>query len=488
MISNKNSNIIVPIILAGGTGTRLWPLSRKSFPKQFLNLLDDDEYTMLQKTYKRIETLDGICKPIIICNEEHRFIVGEQMKKISVDLSEIILEPEGRNTAPAIIISALKALEKFSDKKIDPILLILSADHQIRDISKFHLAIRNSIEIALRGDLVIFGVTPTYPATGYGYIKSEEKLNPNKYIVSKVDCFIEKPELSTASFLIKDKKYSWNSGMFLFKASSIVNEIRNFNPQIVKDCEKCLEKSTRDLDFLRLNKNSFINCENISIDIAVFEKTKKAFVMPLNCGWNDIGSWESLWKMLSKDRDGNLKKGRVLLKNTKDSLIRSEDKLVVSIGLENLIVIETKDAVLVAKKDCSQDLKTTLSLMKNEGFHEAENQKLVYRPWGSFLSIEEGNTWQIKKIEVNPGSSLSLQKHFHRSEHWVVVNGTAKVEIDDFEKIIRTNESIYIPLGAKHRLSNPTKFPLILIEIQSGSYLGEDDIMRFEDKYGRHNN
>ena len=483
----KNTYNIVPIILAGGSGTRLWPLSRRSFPKQFLNLLDDGEYSMLQTTYKRIENLKSICDPIIICNEEHRFIVGEQMNKIGVHPSEIILEPEGRNTTPAITIAALKALDKFSDKDIEPILLILSVDHQIKDISKFHLAIENSIEIALRGELVIFGVTPTYPATGYGYIKSKENLNSNEYILSKVDCFIEKPDLSTASLLIKDKKYSWNSGMFFFKASSILNEIRKFNPDIEKDCEKCLEKSTRDLDFLRLEKKSFINCENISIDIAVFEKTKKAFVMPLDCGWDDIGSWESLWKISNKDQDGNSKKGRVLIMDTKDSLIRSEDKIIVSIGLENLIVIETKDAVLVAKKNCSQDLKSAVSFMKNEGFDEAENNKLVYRPWGSFLSIEKSNNWQIKKIKVNPGASLSLQMHFHRSEHWVVVSGTAMVEIGDVKKIIGPNESVYIPLGVKHRLSNPAKLPLTLIEIQSGSYLGEDDIKRFEDKYGRGN-
>ncbi|KGG09061.1 Mannose-1-phosphate guanylyltransferase (GDP) [Prochlorococcus marinus str. SB] len=484
-MSKKSTNIIVPIILAGGSGTRLWPLSRRSFPKQFLNLLNDEEYTMLQKTYKRIENLDGMSKPIIICNEEHRFIVGEQMKKISVVPSEIILEPEGRNTAPAITIAALKALEIFSDKNIDPILLILSADHQIKEINKFHNAIKNSIEIAINGDLVIFGVTPKYPATGYGYIKSAENNNSNKNLTSRVDRFIEKPDFSTASKLIKDKKYSWNSGMFLFKASSILNEVSDFHPDILKDCEKCLKNSTRDLDFLRLDKNSFFNCENISIDIAVFEKTKKAFVMPLDCGWEDIGTWESLWKISKKDQDGNCKKGRVLIQDTKDSLIRSEEKLIVSIGLENLIVIETKDAVLVAKKDSSEALKNALSIMKKNRLNEAENHKLVYRPWGSFLSIEQGNTWQIKKIEVNPGASLSLQMHFHRSEHWVVVSGTAKTEIGGFEKVIGPNESVYIPLGVKHRLSNPTKFPLTLIEVQSGNYLGEDDIKRFEDKYGR---
>ena len=477
---------IIPIILAGGTGSRLWPLSRRSFPKQFLNLLDD-EYTMLQKTYKRIENLDDISRPIVICNEEHRFIVGHQMKEINIKPLDILLEPEGRNTAPAITIAALKALEIFKDTNVDPILLILSSDHQIKEINNFHLAIKNSIDSALQDNLIIFGVPPTYPATGYGYIKSEKSLKHNKYSARKVDQFIEKPDKETASYFINDEKYSWNSGMFVFKATSIVTEIKSFAPEILKNCEKCLKKSKRDLDFLRLEKNSFLNCESFSIDVAVFEKTKKAFVIPLNCGWDDIGSWESLWKMSEKDNNGNSLSGRVLANETKDSLIRSDHKLVVAIGLENIVVVETKDAVLVANSKCSQSVKNIVSLMNSKGFKEAQNHKVVFRPWGSFLSIENGSTWQIKKIEVNPGASLSLQMHFHRSEHWIVVNGTAKIEVGNIEKIIGPNESVYIPLGAKHRLSNPTKLPLTLIEIQSGSYLGEDDIKRFEDKYGRGN-
>ena len=476
---------IIPIILCGGTGSRLWPLSRKSYPKQFINLINDDEYTLLQKTYKRIESIENICKPIIICNEEHRFIVAHQMKEIDSEPSEIVLEPEGKNTTPAITIAALKVIEKFSNTNIDPILLILSSDHVINDIRNFQLTIKQSISHAKKGNLVIFGVSPNYPSTSYGYIKSEDEINQNNYLVSKVDQFIEKPDEKTAKLLIKDKKYSWNSGMFVFKANTIYDEIKNFAPEILKNCEICLKKSVNDLDFFRLDKNSFLNCENISIDVAVFEKTNKAVVVPLNCGWNDIGSWESLWEISKKDIRGNSLNGKVLIHDTQDSLIRSEDKLVVSIGLENVIIIETKDAVLVAKKNCAQDLKNIVSLMKKKDIKEAENHKLVYRPWGSFLSIEEGNTWQIKKIKVNPGASLSLQMHFRRSEHWVVVSGKAKIEIDNLKKIIEPNESVYIPLGVKHRLSNPSKFPLTLIEIQSGDYLGEDDIKRFEDKYGR---
>ena len=478
---------IIPIILAGGTGSRLWPLSRKSFPKQFINLLDD-EFTLLQKTYKRIENLDHICRPIIICNEEHRFIVGHQMHAINVEPLCILLEPEGRNTTPAITIAALKVLDIFKDKNIEPVLLILSSDHQIEDINNFHLAIKSSIDSAIQDNLIIFGVPPTYPATGYGYIKTEKQLNPNENNPIKVNKFIEKPDEKTAQYFIKDKKYSWNSGMFFFKANVILNEIKNFAPEVLKNCEKCLEKSKVDLDFLRLEEKSFKSCENSSIDISVFEKTTKAFVIPLNCGWDDIGSWESLWKISEKDFNGNSLNGRVLAEDTKNSLIWSDNKLVVGIGLENIVIIETKDSVLVANSKSSQSVKNIVSLMIQKGFNEAQNHKVVYRPWGSFLSIEDGSTWQIKKIDVNPGASLSLQMHFHRSEHWVVVNGTAKVEVGNIEKIIGPNESVYIPLGAKHRLSNPTKLPLTLIEIQSGSYLGEDDIKRFEDKYGRDKN
>ncbi len=480
----KKINKIVPIILAGGTGSRLWPLSRKSFPKQFLNLLDD-EFTMIQKTYKRIENLNNLCSPIVICNEEHRFIVAHQMNEIDVKPLSILLEPEGRNTTPAITIAALKTLEIFKDTNVDPILLILSSDHQIEDIENFHLAIKNSINLALKGNLVVFGVNPTYASTGYGYIKSENQLENDKYLANKVNHFIEKPDKETAEILLKDKTYSWNSGMFVFKATSILEEIKCFTPEIFNNCKKCLEISQNDLDFLRLEKKSFMKCENLSIDISIFEKTKKAYVIPLNCGWDDAGSWESLWRILKKDKEGNSLKGKILAKDTKDSIIRCEDKFVVGLGLENIIIVETKDAVLVANRGYSESIKNLVSLMNEKGFDESQNHKKVYRPWGSFLSIEEGNTWKIKKIEVNPGASLSLQMHFQRSEHWVVVKGKAKIKIDNIEKIIYPNESVYIPLGVKHRLSNPTKNSLILIEVQCGSYLGEDDIKRFDDIYGR---
>ena len=472
---------IVPIILAGGTGSRLWPLSRNSLPKQFLNISGEDKYTMLQKTYKRIENIENIAKPIIICNEEHRFVVGDQMNKINIKPLSILLEPEGRNTAPAIAISCLKALEEYKD----PILLILSSDHEIKNITEFQNSIKQSLNLAQEGKLVIFGIIPTYPSTGYGYIKSLNKLNSENYLSSKVEKFIEKPDKETAQKLFKDKHFTWNSGMFVFKASSILNELKVFAPGIIKNCEQCLTYSQKDLDFLRLDKKYFNNCQNISIDYAVLEKTKKAHVLPLNCGWDDIGTWDSLWKISKKDSLGNAIQGKVLVQDTKNSLIRSEEKLVVSIGLDDVIIIETKDAVLVTDKNKSQKVKNVVDSLNQQGFIEARQHKLFFRPWGYYLSIENDNKWQIKKIEVNPGASLSLQMHKHRSEHWIVVKGTAKVEVNKKEYFLSQNESTYIPLGSKHRLSNPGKHPLILIEVQSGDYLGEDDIVRFEDNYGR---
>ena len=472
---------IIPVILAGGKGSRLWPISRKSYPKQFIEIIDDDNFSLLQKTYKRIESLDKLTKPIIICNEEHRFIVGDQMKKINVEPLSIILEPEGRNTAPAITIAALKALEEFDD----PILLILSADHQIEDINNFKFAIKKSVNSINSESIFIFGVIPSYPATGYGYIESLNTLDINESNPIKVSKFIEKPNLENARRFVKDKKYSWNSGMFVFKAKTILNEIESFIPEILENCKKCINNSSKDLDFLRLKKDIFLQCQDISIDVAVLEKTEKAFVYPLFCGWDDIGNWDSLWKISKKDSSGNSVQGKVLNKNSSNCLFRSEDRLIVGLGLKDLIIIETKDAILVADKSSSQEVKEIVSFLNKNGFKEGEQHKKVFRPWGNYLSIEEQNNWQIKKIEVNPGASLSLQKHFHRSEHWVVVEGNAKVQVDEEIKMLCKNESAYIPLGSKHRLSNPGKTPLVIIEIQSGNYLGEDDIVRFKDDYGR---
>ncbi len=478
---------IVPIILAGGTGSRLWPLSRESFPKQFLKLIDEDDYTLLQKTYKRIEGLENLSKPIVICNEEHRFIVGDQMRKINIDPLAIILEPKRRNTAPAIAIAALKAIELSKSENIDPILLILSSDHFVQNIEEFRKSISNSIEYANGGKLIIFGVIPSYPATGYGYIKAKEQLKIDSKIPYKVEKFVEKPNIKKATFLFEDKKYSWNSGIFVFKASSILNELSKFNIEIVENCKKCLRKSNMDLDFLRLDKESFSRCQDISIDISVFEKTKKAYVFPLNSGWDDIGNWQSLWNISKKDLDGNTIKGNVLAQETKTSLIRSEDKLLVCLGLTDLMIIDTKDALLVANKNFSQEIKNIVSVLNNKNLKEGKQHKKIHRPWGLYETIKESNNWQIKKIQVNPGQSLSLQMHNHRSEHWIVVEGNAKVEVDENIKFLSENESVYIPIKSKHRLCNPGKKTLTLIEVQTGNYLGEDDIVRFDDIYGRVN-
>ena len=476
---------VIPIILSGGTGSRLWPLSRESFPKQFLKLTDEENYTLLQQTYKRIEDLENLDKPIIICNEEHRFIVGDQMRTIKTNPGAIILEPSRRNTAPAITIAAMKAIKDNREKNVDPILLILSSDHFIEKEDEFKKSIKKSIELANEGGLIIFGIMPTYPSTGYGYIKSEDILGINKGKANKVEKFIEKPNLKTAKSLFENKKYSWNSGMFVCKASSILRELSKFAPEIVENCQRCLDNSKKDLDFLRLEESSFAKCKDISIDVAVFEKTQKAYVLPLNCGWDDIGNWESLWNISKKDSNGNSIKGNTLIKDTKNSLIRSQDKLLVSLGLEDVMIVDTQDALLVARKNYSQEIKNIVSILNNKNLKEGKQHKKIHRPWGFYVSIEERNYWQIKKIEVNPGASLSLQKHNHRSEHWIVVEGTAKVQVNDKVQTLSKNESVYIPIKSKHRLSNPGNSSLILIEVQTGDYLGEDDIERFDDIYGR---
>ena len=472
---------IIPIIMCGGKGTRLWPLSRESYPKQFLSLYGDKNKSLLQLTLERISDLENIQNPILICNEEHRFLVAEQVRNIGITPSAIILEPCGRNTAPAITLGALQALD--IDK--ESILLVLSADHRIEDNIEFTKVIVQGIKEAEKGRLVVFGVLPTTPETGYGYIESEQPLNSKSDKATSITKFIEKPNNELAKKLFKNKKYSWNSGMFVFKAKTIINEIKAFTPDIFENCKECLNRSIKDLDFLRLDKDIFLKCQDISIDVAVLEKTKKAFVYPLCCGWDDIGSWESLWKISKRDINGNSIQGKVINKNSSDCLFRSEDRLIVGLGLKDLIIIETKDAVLVADKSSSQDVKEIVSFLNKNGFKEGEQHKKMFRPWGNYLSIEEKNNWQIKKIEVNPGASLSLQKHFYRSEHWVVVEGSAKVQVDEEITILEKNESTYIPLGSKHRLSNPGKTPLVIIEIQSGNYLGEDDIVRFQDDYGR---
>ena len=403
------------------------------------------------------------------------------MKEIRVKPQTILLEPFGKNTAAAIALSALTALEK----EIDPTLIVLSSDHEIKDTKKFLQVINYGIDYAESGGLVTFGIIPQSPETGYGYIKSEKPFIGKEIIGNKILEFTEKPDLDTAKKFILDKRYTWNSGMFMFKAKSILNELKKFSPDIVKYCESSLKKSNNDLDFKRINEDSFQKCPNVSIDIAVMEKTNKGIVLPLDAGWNDIGSWKSVWETSIKDKKGNYTQGKVLIEESKNCYVRSENRLVVGIGIENLIIIETNDAILVSNKSETQRVKNIVNKLKEKNIPEGQNHRKIYRPWGHYLSVVEDERWQVKLIQVKPGEKLSLQMHHHRSEHWVVVKGTAEVELDSENQVLTENQSVYIPLAAKHRLSNPGKIPLVLIEVQSGSYVGEDDIVRFQDKYGR---
>ena len=475
-------NSIVPLILCGGTGSRLWPLSRESYPKQFLSINNEDKFSLLQKTIKRILTLKNLKKPILVCNEEHRFIVAEQMREININDFIILLEPFGRNTAPAITLAALKSLEIEEN----PTLLVLSSDHQINNIEKFLNVINVGIKYSEIQKLVTFGVIPTSPEIGYGYIKAKKPFS-EKIEGLDIESFIEKPNKETALKLIQDNRYTWNSGMFMFKAKEILQEINKFSPEILLSCKNALSKSKLDLVFQRLDKTSFRKCDDISIDVAVMEKTSRGIVIPLDVGWSDIGSWEAVWKTAKKDIDGNFTDGKVLLENTKNSYLRSENRLIVGIDLNDLIVVETRDAILISDKKSSQKVKNIVNHLKNKKIPEGQSHAKVYRPWGHYLSVMEGKRWQVKLIYVKPGEQLSLQMHHHRSEHWIVVSGTAQVYVDESINVITENQSIYIPLGSKHRLLNPGKIPLKLIEVQSGSYVGEDDIVRFEDNYGRSN-
>ena len=475
-----SNTCIVPIILCGGSGTRLWPLSRESYPKQFLSIKKEDKYSLLQKTIQRILPLKNIKKPILVCNEQHRFIVAEQMRELNIDDFIILLEPFGRNTAPAITVAALKSIE-FAE---NPTLLVLSSDHEINNTEKFITVLNIGLKYSEKKKLVTFGVVPKSPEIGYGYIKATKPFE-DKIEGFDIESFIEKPDIETARELIKDARCTWNSGMFMFKAKEIIEEISKFSPEIFLCCKNAINKSILDLDFQRLDKDSLKKCEDISIDIAVMEKTSRGIVIPLDVGWSDVGSWEIIWKNSKKDVNGNHTEGNVHLENTKNSYFRSEDRLVVGIDLDDLVIIETRDTILISKKESSQKVKNIVNYLKMNNIPEGQTHSKIYRPWGNYLSVVEDSRWQVKLIQVKPGEKLSLQMHHHRSEHWIVVSGTAKVEVDNKVKILSENESVYIPLGSKHRLSNPGKIFLTLIEVQSGSYVGEDDIVRFEDIYGR---
>ena len=475
------SKSIIPIILCGGTGSRLWPLSRESYPKQYLSLDGAESKSLLQKTQERIKGVKNIKPPILICNEDHRFIVAEQMKEIGINPYSILLEPFGRNTAPAITLASLLALEKEED----PILIVLSSDHQITDTLQFVKTINNGLSYAKENRLVTFGVIPDSPETGFGYIEAENKLDPKNIKGEKILRFIEKPNLERAKILIQDKRFSWNSGIFMFKASLILEEIGKFHPELISSSKKALEGENYDLDFRRLNQQAFEQCPDLSIDVAVMERTNIGTVLPLNAGWSDLGSWHAVWKSHNKDNSGNVIRGKVLSKDTKNCLLKSDKRLIVGIGLEDLIVVETSDAILVANKNDDQKIKDIVQDLKKKGFSEGQVHQKVFRPWGSYASVANESRWQVKLIKVKPGASLSLQKHQHRSEHWIIVSGTAKIEINKKTFTLSENQSTYIPLGSIHRLSNPGKIELSLIEVQSGPYLGEDDIERFEDNYGR---
>ena len=471
---------LIPVILSGGSGSRLWPLSRASFPKQYLNLDEKNDLSLLQNTYLRLKGLENLRNPIIISNVEQRFIVAEQMRKINVKPNSIILEPFGRNTAPAIALAALQALKNNDD----PTLLILSSDHKIDDETNFRKVVEEGLKHSNDNRLVTFGIVPNHPETGYGYIETFDEISEESQS-SKIKSFIEKPNFELAKNLIKDKHFLWNSGIFLFRALTFLKELERVEPEIIKICDASLKKGLIDLDFLRINKDVFEKCPNKAIDVAVMEKTALGSVLNMNVGWSDIGSWQSVWENSKKDSEGNTLKGKIFLEKSKNCYLRSEERLIVGIDLKNLIVVETKDAILISNKDSTQKVKDVVQKLNKQHFKEAKKHKQDYRPWGSFLSIEKGSTWQVKKLEINPKSSISLQMHHHRSEHWIIVSGTAKVEIDKETLFLKKNENAYIPIGSKHRLSNPGKEPLILVEVQSGTYLGEDDIIRFEDNYGR---
>lgn len=476
--------MIIPVIMAGGTGSRLWPLSRKLMPKQFLKIASDK--SMIQETVLRLSGLD-VTAPLTICNEEHRFIVAEQLREIDA-LGNIILEPVGRNTAPAI---ALAALSQLNDD-IDPIILVLAADHVIEDQGEFQKVVKNAVAFAEEGKLVTFGIVPTSAETGYGYIKAGSKIDDKKANGSNatpnafhVDSFVEKPNFDTAQKYLASGDYFWNSGMFMFKASRYIEELKKYRPEILKSCQVALENTENDLDFIRVDKDAFSACPDDSIDYAVMEKTDSAVVVPLDAAWNDIGSFSAIWDLKEKDKFGNVHQGDVISHGCSNNLVIAEQKLVATVGLENCIVVETKDAVLVVNKDRVQEVKNIVEQIKSSGRTEADIHRQVYRPWGHYDSIDVGKRDQVKRITVKPGEKLSIQMHHHRAEHWVVVSGTAKVTNGENTFFVRENESTFIPIGTIHALENPGVLPLELIEVQSGDYLGEDDIVRFEDRYGR---
>ncbi|PST85890.1 mannose-1-phosphate guanylyltransferase/mannose-6-phosphate isomerase [Photobacterium sp. NCIMB 13483] len=465
--------MLLPIIMAGGSGSRLWPLSRTLYPKQFLSIIS--KATMLQETVERLDDIEHQ-DPLFICNEEHRFIVAEQLRLGGLDNSGIILEPVGRNTAPAIALAALKALADGDD----PLLLVLAADHVIQNTDAFLASIEHAIVEAEKGSLVTFGIVPLKPEIGYGYIRRGIQVSEYAY---KVNAFVEKPDLMTAQEYIETNEFYWNSGMFLFKASRYLAELEKYSPEILRVCQSAFSSNRIDLDFIRLDEVLFSSCPDDSIDYAVMEKTQDAVVVPMDANWSDVGSWSSLWEVNPKDVDGNAIRGDVLTQNTVNSYIYSQNKLVATVGVEDLIVVETKDAVLVAHKDKVQDVKGIVEQLKAANRDEYLQHREVYRPWGTHDEIAEGDRFHVKHVMVKPGERTATQMHYHRAEHWVVVKGTAKVINGDKTFLLSENESTYIPIGAPHSIENPGQIPLEIIEVRSGAYLSENDVVRIEE-YG----
>lgn len=467
--------MLVPVLLCGGVGSRLWPVSREAHPKQFLPLVG--ELSMLQDTVARTGPLE-CASPVVLCNEEHRFMVAEQLRQSGITPGAIILEPEGRNTAPAVALAALQALT--SDP--EAVLLVLPADHIIRDVIAFTTAVQAGMDAAKKGALTTFGIVPDAPETGYGYLRCGEAKSAQ---VFALDSFVEKPDEATAQSYLDSGDYLWNSGMFLLRADRYLEELAQHAPAIHSACTAALEDADRDMDFLRPNREAFVACSSDSIDYAVMEHTANGVVVPVDCGWSDVGAWSTLWQVSEQDADENVLLGDVIAEECHGSYLRSESRLVAAVGVRDLVVVETADAVLVADRNSVQNVKQIVSRLKREQRSEASLHHRVYRPWGNYESLIEGDRFQVKRITVNPGEQLSLQMHHHRAEHWIVVCGTAEVTCEDRVFTLREDESTYIPLGHKHRLANRGRIPLELIEVQSGSYLGEDDIVRFEDVYGR---
>ena len=467
---------IIPVILSGGSGTRLWPLSRRQYPKQYLPLVSDN--TMLQETILRLKGVDNLADPIIVCNVDHRFLVAEQCQQIDIKNPTILLEPVGRNTAPAIAAAALQVIKSSNDA----VLLVLSADHVIQDINAFHQAINIANTQAQSNKLVTFGIVPTDANTGYGYIKSSKENFGGAY---KVKEFIEKPDLETAQSYLEQGHYLWNSGMFMFKANELIDELSMYSPSIVELVSNAVNNAFQDLDFIRLEKKSFESSPSNSIDYALMEKSSNVVVVPLDAQWNDIGSWSALYDIAEKDSDGNVIKGDVIAQDTTNTYINATHHMVVTIGVDNLVVVDTPNATLISIKDKAQEVTEIVEQLQEQDREEQSSHRKVYRPWGWYDSIESGKHFQVKRLYVNPGAKLSLQMHHKRAEHWVIVNGTATAIIGEDVLTLAEGESTYIPIGTTHSLENKSSEPLEIIEVQSGAYLDEDDIVRFEDIYGR---